>query len=162
MIDYLEAVAASSCASPNGADAVLRLLFAQSGARRKPPRCRRENRPTGFFPWNGGFPCRFTLSVRMHRPEPAVTTAGARQLVVRHRRQAANPGDEWPWPPVSYPGLRDRKAYRELVIMLATEIYHRERGSFPSSDEALVGTYLKSLPDDGSAELDDGTTPTVQ
>jgi hypothetical protein len=37
---------------------------------------------------------------------------------------------------------------RELVIMLATEIYRRERGSLPSSDEALVGTYLKSLPDD--------------
>jgi hypothetical protein len=26
----------------------------------------------------------------------------------------------------------------------------------------LVGTYLQSLPDDGSAELADGTTPTVE
>jgi len=54
------------------------------------------------------------------------------------------------------------RAYRDLVIMLATEIYHRERGSLPSSDDALVGTYLKGLPDDGSADLADETTPTVQ
>ena len=46
--------------------------------------------------------------------------------------------------------------------MLATEIYRRERGALPPSDEALVGTYLKSLPDDGSGELADGTTPTVE
>jgi glyoxylase-like metal-dependent hydrolase (beta-lactamase superfamily II) len=39
--------------------------------------------------------------------------------------------------------------------------YHRERGSLPPSDEALDGTYLKSLPDDGSADLDDGTAPTA-
>ncbi len=58
--------------------------------------------------------------------------------------------------------VADRKAYRELVIMLATEIYRRERGSLPPSDEALVGTYLKSLPDDGSADVGDGTAPTVE
>ena len=46
--------------------------------------------------------------------------------------------------------------------MLATELYHRERGTLPPSDEALVGTYLKSLPDDGSADLADETTPTVE
>jgi len=46
--------------------------------------------------------------------------------------------------------------------MLATEIYHRERGRLPPSEEALVGIYLKSLPDDCSADLDDGTVPTVQ
>ena len=56
----------------------------------------------------------------------------------------------------------DRRAYRDLVIMLATEIYHRERGAPPPSEDALVGTYLKSLPDDGSAELADETTPTVE
>ena len=58
--------------------------------------------------------------------------------------------------------VADRKAYRELVIMLATELYRRERGSLPSSDEALVGTYLKSLPDDRPPEVDDGTAPTVE
>jgi hypothetical protein len=52
--------------------------------------------------------------------------------------------------------------YRELVVMLAEEIYRREHGSRPSSEGALVGTYLKSLPDDGSADLDDGTAPTVE
>ncbi len=46
--------------------------------------------------------------------------------------------------------------------MLATEIYRRERGSLPSSDEALVGTYLKSLPDDRSPDVDDGTAPTAE
>jgi hypothetical protein len=58
--------------------------------------------------------------------------------------------------------LRDRKDYRELVVMLAEEIYRRERGSRPPSEDALVGTYLKSLPNDGSADLDDGTAPTVE
>jgi hypothetical protein len=38
-----------------------------------------------------------------------------------------------------------QRAYRELAIMLATEVYHRERGALPPSEEALVGTYLKSL-----------------
>ena len=64
----------------------------------------------------------------------------------------------WPWPPDR---LQDRRAYIALVLMLATEIYHRERGSLPPSEEALVGPYLKSLPDDGSADLDDGTAPTA-
>ena len=74
-------------------------------------------------------------------------------------------GYEWPWPPdrvADRRGVADRKAHRELVIMLATELYHRERGSLPSSDEALVGTYLKSLPDDRSPDVHDGTAPTVE
>jgi hypothetical protein len=64
----------------------------------------------------------------------------------------------WPWTPDR---LQDRRAHGDLVIMLATEIYHRERGSLPPSEEALVGTYLKSLPDDGSADVDDRTVPTA-
>ncbi len=56
----------------------------------------------------------------------------------------------------------DRRAYHDLVIMLATEIFRRERGAPPPTEDALVGTYLQSLPDDGSAELADGTTPTVE
>jgi hypothetical protein len=66
---------------------------------------------------------------------------------------------QWSWSPDR---LRDRKDYRELVVMLAEEIYRRDRGSRPPSEDALVGTYLKSLPDDGSADLDDGTAPTVE
>jgi len=72
--------------------------------------------------------------------------------------------DEW-LPPVRARDGRtvaERKAHRDLVVMLATEIYHRERGALPPSEEALVGTYLKSLPDDGSADLADETTPTVE
>jgi hypothetical protein len=72
--------------------------------------------------------------------------------------------DEW-LPPVQARDRRtiaDRKAYRDLVIMLATEIYRRERGAAPPTADALVGTYLQRLPDDGSAELADGTTPTVE
>jgi hypothetical protein len=71
----------------------------------------------------------------------------------------------WPWPPDRLSdsrGVRDRKAHRDLVIMLATELYHRERGSSPTSDEALVGTYLKSLPDDRSPDVYDGTAPIVE
>ncbi len=72
---------------------------------------------------------------------------------------------ECPWPPdrvADRRGVGDHKAYRELVIMLATELYHRERGSLPSSEEALVGTYLKSLPDDRSRDVYDGTAPIVE
>jgi hypothetical protein len=65
-----------------------------------------------------------------------------------------------PWSPANH--LRDRKAHRELVIMLATEIHHRERGSLPPSEEALVGTYLKSLPDDGSTDLAEEMAPIVE
>jgi hypothetical protein len=49
-----------------------------------------------------------------------------------------------------------------MVIMLATEIYRRERVATPTSEEALVGTYLVSLPDDGSADAPRETTPTVE
>jgi hypothetical protein len=52
-------------------------------------------------------------------------------------------------------------AYRQLVVLLAEELYHRERGVLPPSEEALVGTYLQTLPDDGSADVGDGMTPTV-
>jgi hypothetical protein len=72
--------------------------------------------------------------------------------------------DEW-LPPVrarDWRTVADLRAYRDLVIMLATEIHRRERGVPPPTEDALVGTYLQSLPDDGSAELADGTTPTVE
>ena len=51
---------------------------------------------------------------------------------------------------------------RTASSLLASEIYRRERGALPPSDEALVGTYLESLPDDGSADLADEMTPTVE
>jgi hypothetical protein len=72
--------------------------------------------------------------------------------------------DEW-LPPVRARDRRtfaDGKTHRDLVIMLATETYRRERGAPPPTEDALVGTYLQELPDDGSAELADGTTPLVE
>jgi hypothetical protein len=62
------------------------------------------------------------------------------------------------WPSVRQ---KEKSGYHGLVLSLAEELYRRERGVPPSSDEALVGTYLESLPDDGTADLDDGTTRTI-
>jgi hypothetical protein len=58
--------------------------------------------------------------------------------------------------------LDERKAHRNLVITLAEELYHRERGNLRPSEEALVGTYLTSLPDDGLADHVDEMTPKVE
>ena len=55
----------------------------------------------------------------------------------------------------------EQSRYRVLVVELASQLYFREHGALPPSEEALVGTYLKSLPDDGSAEIGDESTPTV-
>src|SRR5262245_13944139 len=41
---------------------------------------------------------------------------------------------------------RERRAYRDLLVLLASELFRRERGAPPPNDEALVGTYLESLP----------------
>jgi hypothetical protein len=65
----------------------------------------------------------------------------------------------WPWPPDR---RQDRRAHRALVVMMATEIYRRERGALPPSEEALVGSYLQSLPDDGSPGPAGAQTPTVE
>ena len=111
-----------------------------------------------------------TTTVPVYRVSP-LAPAGARALSpreiasrllttndVKPRILVAN-SCQWPWSPER---LRYRRAYRGLVVMLATEIYRRERGALPPSEESLVGTYLKTLPDDGSAELADGTTPIVE
>jgi hypothetical protein len=65
---------------------------------------------------------------------------------------------------MSWPTVRraEQRIYRGLLVVLAGEIYRRERGAPPPSDEALVGTYLKSLPDDVSGDLADELTPTAQ
>jgi len=65
---------------------------------------------------------------------------------------------QWPWPSIA---LQERRDYRALMIVLAEELYRRAHGRLPSSEDDLVGTYLKALPDDGAADLDDGTAPTV-
>jgi hypothetical protein len=45
--------------------------------------------------------------------------------------------------------VRERARHRALVILLASELYRRDHKKDPPSDEALVGSYLKELPDDG-------------
>jgi len=66
---------------------------------------------------------------------------------------------QWPWPSIRN---SEQRQHRALVVLLAEELYHRERGSLPASEEALLGTYLDHLPDDGSDELDDGTAQRVE
>jgi hypothetical protein len=67
--------------------------------------------------------------------------------------------NQWTWSPDR---LHDRRDYHDLVVMLAGELYRREHGALPPSEEALVGTYLKSLPDNGSADLYDEMPPIVE
>jgi hypothetical protein len=62
----------------------------------------------------------------------------------------------WDWTTIL---RKEKTGYGELVVSLAQELYLRERGSPPPSKQALVGTYLDRLPDDGSDDLDDGTKP---
>jgi hypothetical protein len=47
-------------------------------------------------------------------------------------------------------------------MLLAGEFYQRDHGASAPSDGARVGPYLDRLPDDGSADLDDGSAPTVR
>jgi hypothetical protein len=56
---------------------------------------------------------------------------------------------------------QERRGNRQLVILLAEELYRREHGVLPPSEDALLGTYLQTLPDDDSAESGDGTSPIV-
>jgi hypothetical protein len=77
----------------------------------------------------------------------AITTRDAKVLLF-----------QWPWPAIRTSEMREHRA---LVIRLADELYHRDHGSFPLSEQALVGPYLDHLPDDGSNDLDDGTAPKV-
>ena len=52
--------------------------------------------------------------------------------------------------------LQERTNHRALVVLLARALYRRDHGADPPSDEALVGPYLKSLPDDGLGDQDTG------
>jgi hypothetical protein len=50
---------------------------------------------------------------------------------------------------------RERANHRALVVLLASQLYRRDQGSDPPTPEALVGPYLRSLPeavDDGSQQ----------
>jgi hypothetical protein len=64
----------------------------------------------------------------------------------------------WPWPGIR---LSEQRAHRALVVLLASELFQREKGKRPASEEALVGVYLDHLPGVGSEELDDGRVPVI-
>ena len=49
---------------------------------------------------------------------------------------------------------RDRAAFANLLITLANELYKKEKGDYPAKAEALVGPYLKALPE-GYVPIDD-------
>jgi hypothetical protein len=63
-----------------------------------------------------------------------------------------------PWPAVR---SKEKSGHHDLVVALAEELYRREHGNPPPSEDALVGTYLERLPADGSAEIDYGTAFTI-
>lgn len=63
------------------------------------------------------------------------TTADAQEWLMR-----------WDFRALRY---RERADHRALVLLLARQLYRRDRGADPPSDEALVGPYLEKLPDDG-------------
>ncbi len=179
MIDYIETARRFLLREPERSRRVLRLLcasyLAHAEARERPPsapavwarftyqistnpiRTGKINVP--LYPASPEAPD----EARALPPEKLagwlVSTLHARLEVVSSHNQL------WPWPPermVDGRGDADRTAHRNLVIMLATELYRRERGSPPPSDEALVGTYLKSLPEEYFPDVNDGTAPVVE
>jgi hypothetical protein len=79
--------------------------------------------------------------------------AKARALSPRalDRWLATAPDAEWLLRAWDLRGVRinERADYRALVVLLAGRLYHYDHGADPPSDEALVGPYLKGLPDDG-------------
>jgi hypothetical protein len=173
MVGYIDAARGFVLREPERSRRVLRLLCANWLAHVETPelRPRKPAVRASFYLLTLTNPIRKgTISVPLYAVSPDAP-AGARSLSAHEvaswlvttndaklRILVAN-SYGWPWPPHR---VLDRRAHRELVIMLATEIYRRERGATPPTDDALVGTYLQSLPDDGSAELADGTTPMVE
>jgi hypothetical protein len=172
MVGYLSAARRFLLREPERSRRVLRLLCANwlAQVQSHKPRPRRPAVWALFSLQTSPNPTSKSTGVPLYPVSP-LAPGGARALPphevaswlvttndVKLRILVAN-NCQWPWSPDR---LRDRRAYRELFIMLAEKIYHRERGALSPSEEALVGTYLKSLPDDGLADANDGPTPTVQ
>src|SRR5262249_28369840 len=150
MVGHLEAARRFLLREPERSRRVLRLLCAQYLAHqeahemppRKPAVWVRFSYLTSTNPVTKGKTSVPLYPVRPEAPAGAralppqevagwlVATLDARLRLVRGH------SFDWPWPPdrvADRRGVGDRKAYRELVIMLATELYRRERGSLPSS-----------------------------
>src|SRR5262249_50298888 len=146
---------------PERSQRVIRLLFANWLAHVEHPGQRRPAARARFHI------AKLTNGVLLYHVSPDAL-AGARTpspqevaswLVTTNDAKLAFRSGFLAWPTVR---RAEQRRYRELLVLLAGEIYRRERGARPPSDEALVGPYLKSLPDDGSAGLADEMTPTVE
>ena len=62
----------------------------------------------------------------------------------------------WGWSGIR---LRERLDHRDLLILLASQLYRRDHGTAPPTPEALVGPYLKSLPEEFPDNSRDDTVP---
>ena len=98
-------------------------------------------------------------------PVNATGPAAAQQLTPHHLarwfagcRDAKVLLDFWPWPGIQ---ATERRKHHALAVLLAGELYRRDHGKPPPSEESLLGPYLDHLPGDGSDELDDGSVPTI-
>ncbi len=143
---------------PERSRRVIRLIFANWLARVKNPdprqhkpalrvkfHVRNRNGSVLFYPVGPGSPAKARVLSPGELSRWLFTTNDARQYF-----------EQSPLPAVR---LTEQRGYRDLLLLLAGELYHRERGTHPASEDVLVGTYLKSLPDGGTAELDDGFDP---
>ncbi len=126
---------------PERSRRVLRLAFANWLAHRAD-----APRPTPGEGSEGRRPPRLLrLRPRGAGESPRHLAEGPRPLAAEHPRRPVAPG---PVQPPGDPSPRSRQP-RALVVFLASELYRRDHKAEPPSDEALVGPYLKELPDDG-------------
>lgn len=173
MVASLEAMSRFALREPERSRRVLRLLCANYLAHIETaePRTRKPAAWAVFSVLTSTNPIRTgTISLPLYAAGPDAP-AGARALAARELaswlvathdarlRVLWSNSSDWPWPPDR---LVQRRAHGALVIMLATELYRRERGALPTSDEALIGTYLETLPDNESGEFDDLSAAIVQ
>ena len=146
---------------PERSRRVLRLAFANWLAHVENPdeRNRRPAIRVSFLSW-GQSTSLFFYDAGPARPKSArsLPAAGlaAWLLAAPDARLLLN---QWPWPSI---GLQERREHRSLLILLAEELYRRERGRLPFSEQELVGSYLKSLPDVGGEGFEDATTKKVE
>ena len=146
---------------PERSRRVLRLIFANWLAHLEVPELR-DSRPAVRVVLSSGGGSNSVLLYPISPKAPPVARA-VPPLTLADRMITTLDLKSFPWAQMwTQVHFQELRSYRLLVVSLAEELYRRERGSMPPSDEALVGTYLQALPEDGSAELDDGTTPIVR
>ena len=141
---------------PERSRRVIKLIFANWLAHAEVPELR-ENRPAVRAVLAS---TNYRGSVLLYRTSPEAPPAAralppetlARWVITTLDAKPFLTGNFW-----SSVHVQELRNHRELVLLLAEELFKRERGKLPESEQDLVGPYLKILPDDGSAELDDGT-----